>query len=306
MGLLMYLDASLNEMRNFEHLRGKVKSRRLDYDANQNKLSKSKKEKPELEENVKITQQKYEEALQMLENLMVSVEEQEKGTLDPLIAFAEEQEAYYIRCLETSRVFAQILRGDLTANISTKKPEALAKVDQTVAPRHSILQVVQAKYKFDAENDSELSISPGDTIEVLKKVNEGWWLGSCEGRRGLFPSNYVVLLESSATCGNSQDTTRIKSDSAKEDQPSMPIEGDAEDCTSQDRTSNAPVSNQGFSYIPKGTAISFIGRRRQEGAQESLQEADLKVDTVCAGCGCDEYSPNVFKPGCCNNCFHAH
>ncbi|PVU98585.1 hypothetical protein BB559_001446 [Furculomyces boomerangus] len=27
---------------------------------------------------------------------------------------------------------------------------------------------------------------------------------------------------------------------------------------------------------------------------------------ICTSCGCDDYSPNVFKKGSCNNCFHKH
>ena len=53
MGLLINMEALLNETKDFERLRKKLKNRRLDYDANSNKLQKIKKEDPALEKNVK-------------------------------------------------------------------------------------------------------------------------------------------------------------------------------------------------------------------------------------------------------------
>lgn len=43
-----------------------------------------------------------------------------------------------------------------------------------------------------AEED-ELTFFPGDVITNIEKVDEGWWMGQCHGKTGLFPSNYVQL-----------------------------------------------------------------------------------------------------------------
>jgi UV DNA damage repair endonuclease len=47
-----------------------------------------------------------------------------------------------------------------------------------------------------AENDDELSLTVGDTINVLEQDVEdiGWWKGEVNGRTGLFPDNFVELL----------------------------------------------------------------------------------------------------------------
>ncbi|KAK9400335.1 hematopoietic lineage cell-specific protein-like [Crotalus adamanteus] len=45
-----------------------------------------------------------------------------------------------------------------------------------------------------SEGDDEISFDPGDTITSIERVDEGWWRGSCGGRVGLFPANYVKLL----------------------------------------------------------------------------------------------------------------
>lgn len=110
MGLLMNLDAMLNETKDFERLRKKLKNRRLDYDANNNKLQKSKKEDPALEETVKTTKMKYEETLQKLEEMMVAVSKQETELIDPFIGFMEAQINFYTNCLKTSESIIQILK----------------------------------------------------------------------------------------------------------------------------------------------------------------------------------------------------
>jgi hypothetical protein len=58
-------------------LKGKLENRRLDYDAKLNRLQKSKKEKPELDEEMRVAQQKYEETLGELEQLMISLNDRE-------------------------------------------------------------------------------------------------------------------------------------------------------------------------------------------------------------------------------------
>lgn len=42
----------------------------------------------------------------------------------------------------------------------------------------------------------DLSFSPGDIIDVLKENNGDWWEGRCNGKIGLFPSNYVERITS--------------------------------------------------------------------------------------------------------------
>lgn len=39
--------------------------------------------------------------------------------------------------------------------------------------------------------DDEITFDPGDIITDIEEVDEGWWMGTCHGRRGLFPANYV-------------------------------------------------------------------------------------------------------------------
>jgi len=34
----------------------------------------------------------------------------------------------------------------------------------------------------------------GDTVYLLKKIDDSWMSGECNGRTGLFPTNYVKVL----------------------------------------------------------------------------------------------------------------
>lgn len=38
----------------------------------------------------------------------------------------------------------------------------------------------------------ELSLNKAIAVNVLQKKNDGWWLIECDGRRGWFPSNYLI------------------------------------------------------------------------------------------------------------------
>lgn len=71
---IMALHAS---MKDYAALKKKLEMRRLDYDAKLNKLNKSKKEKPGLEEEMKTAQKKYHETLNDVEELMATFAQRE-------------------------------------------------------------------------------------------------------------------------------------------------------------------------------------------------------------------------------------
>ncbi|CAH8527909.1 unnamed protein product [Dicrocoelium dendriticum] len=55
--------------------------------------------------------------------------------------------------------------------------------------------VVVCLYNYTAADDDELSFAKGDQIFHIQQIDEGWWLGmTADGRRGLFPANYVELV----------------------------------------------------------------------------------------------------------------
>ena len=47
-------------------------------------------------------------------------------------------------------------------------------------------------YDYVAETEEELSISIGETLDIVKQQDDGWWYArNAHGRLGLVPSNYL-------------------------------------------------------------------------------------------------------------------
>ncbi|CAH8515026.1 unnamed protein product [Schistosoma turkestanicum] len=55
-------------------------------------------------------------------------------------------------------------------------------------------------YDYTANEEDELSFRYGEQIVEIEQVDEGWWLGrNADNQYGLFPSNYVELLDDDTT-----------------------------------------------------------------------------------------------------------
>ena len=64
----------------------------------------------------------------------------------------------------------------------------------------------KALYDYQTNDASSLSFRRGDIIEVLTRLESGWWDGLLGDERGWFPSNYVTVIsdqEAEASLGAS-------------------------------------------------------------------------------------------------------
>jgi son of sevenless-like protein len=52
----------------------------------------------------------------------------------------------------------------------------------------------RALFDYQTDNDSSLSFRRDDIIEVLTRLESGWWDGLLGQERGWFPSNYVTII----------------------------------------------------------------------------------------------------------------
>ncbi|XP_044032459.1 SH3 domain-containing kinase-binding protein 1 isoform X2 [Siniperca chuatsi] len=52
-------------------------------------------------------------------------------------------------------------------------------------------------FPYEAQNEDELSIKEGEIVNIITKdcADAGWWKGEIGGRQGVFPDNFVKLLE---------------------------------------------------------------------------------------------------------------
>jgi len=53
---------------------------------------------------------------------------------------------------------------------------------------------VRALYDYEADDRTSLSFHEGDIIQVITRLESGWWDGVINGVRGWFPSNYCQII----------------------------------------------------------------------------------------------------------------
>lgn len=70
------------------------------------------------------------------------------------------------------------------------RPENVEEPNQDAGPKY-----VRALYDFTASEAGELSFRAGDVLEVLDSVYRDWWRGELRGTQGIFPVNYVEVIE---------------------------------------------------------------------------------------------------------------
>lgn len=58
-------------------------------------------------------------------------------------------------------------------------------------PKPGHVKVVRASYKYDAQQNDELSFEEGELLYITDMSNKDWWRARCGKRSGLIPSNYV-------------------------------------------------------------------------------------------------------------------
>uniref|UniRef100_A0A182JVX5 SH3 domain-containing protein n=1 Tax=Anopheles christyi TaxID=43041 RepID=A0A182JVX5_9DIPT len=63
-----------------------------------------------------------------------------------------------------------------------------------LSPDNPGIQAI-ALYDYQAAADDEISFDPDDKITHIEMIDEGWWRGWCNNKYGLFPANYVQLLQ---------------------------------------------------------------------------------------------------------------
>ncbi|KAL3432527.1 hypothetical protein BDV09DRAFT_173784 [Aspergillus tetrazonus] len=62
-------------------------------------------------------------------------------------------------------------------------------------------------YDYEKAEDNEVDLREGEYVTEIEMVDKDWWLGSnAQGERGLFPSNYVELLEDGRQSRAESDT----------------------------------------------------------------------------------------------------
>ncbi|RKP26592.1 hypothetical protein SYNPS1DRAFT_13980 [Syncephalis pseudoplumigaleata] len=74
-------------------------------------------------------------------------------------------------------------------------PTAMAPPPPPPVPTRPQDGIAIAQFDFVGQQEGDLSFKTGDHITVTRKTDSqnDWWTGSCNGREGVFPANYVQL-----------------------------------------------------------------------------------------------------------------
>lgn len=99
--------------------------------------------------------------------------------------------------------FVVLRRNDIIVPISSRSE--LENLDGTQDDQHQIIAVVQeystemtklfsatVLYDYISKDENEISLTEKENIVEIYAVDDGWWSGiNSQGRRGLFPANFV-------------------------------------------------------------------------------------------------------------------
>ncbi|XP_010729938.3 SH3 domain-containing protein 21 isoform X2 [Larimichthys crocea] len=61
-------------------------------------------------------------------------------------------------------------------------------------------------YAYNPMNEDELMLEVGETIEIIREIEDGWWMGVKNGKVGAFPSNFVKEIFISSKDGKHNDS----------------------------------------------------------------------------------------------------
>ncbi|KAJ5691634.1 hypothetical protein N7488_012369 [Penicillium malachiteum] len=79
-----------------------------------------------------------------------------------------------------------------------------AAAEATVPEQGGLRAVVQ--YDYEKAEDNEIELREGELVTDIEMVDEDWWLGvNVHGERGLFPGNYVEIVEEGQAAPHAQE-----------------------------------------------------------------------------------------------------
>jgi len=93
--------------------------------------------------------------------------------------------------------------------------------------RASVGEAFKALYMFNGEQPGDLTFKKGDIVYVTKK-DGAWWEGTCNGRTGPFPSNFVVKAEKTDSSWTPPPPPPFHSSHAPVPHPAQPVKCDGE------------------------------------------------------------------------------
>ncbi|XP_043499018.1 endophilin-A isoform X6 [Polistes fuscatus] len=219
------------DLKEVMHHRKKLQGRRLDFDCKRRRQAKAvgkrsgsphfgspAKTAPYADDEIKQAEEKFIESLHLAQLGMFNLLENDIEQVAQLATFSEALLEYHQQCTEILRVLTEkLLEKKEEAAIRPKmefvpKPfadlhvEGLTSSDAMNAsplpsPSKSPARTPMARqpcctalYDFIPENEGELGFKENETITLIQKIDENWYEGSLNGRKGYFPVTYVQVV----------------------------------------------------------------------------------------------------------------
>jgi hypothetical protein len=84
------------------------------------------------------------------------------------------------------------------------------------------------QYDYEKAEDNEIDLVEGEYVTNIEMVDDDWWMGTnSKGESGLFPSNYVELVEDEAGATSHSAPAPAPAPAAQPEPESEPASGGA-------------------------------------------------------------------------------
>uniref|UniRef100_A0A8C5LLF1 SH3 domain containing 19 n=1 Tax=Leptobrachium leishanense TaxID=445787 RepID=A0A8C5LLF1_9ANUR len=104
---------------------------------------------------------------------------------------------------QTDSNYMQCQKGAATGEVKISNLKIITPIKDTVDNRHKELihgtQDIHVPHAlvlhdFIGEHGDDLSLTSGETVYLLEKIENEWYKGKCHGKTGLFPANHVRVV----------------------------------------------------------------------------------------------------------------
>lgn len=162
------LEEGLQQFKEYAILRKRLESRRLDYDAKIGRLQKSKKEKPDLEQEMQASKLKYEDSEYDVIQKMATLQEFEDEHCEALAQFLNVQYDYFNRSLQVLNEVRSNWGQPLSTNARHSNNNRLAALSRT--PSHTEEETLESPPIRRAMGSRSASFSEREEFSTPRRV----------------------------------------------------------------------------------------------------------------------------------------
>eukprot|EP00055_Hartaetosiga_balthica_P018691 m.135160 g.135160 ORF g.135160 m.135160 type:complete len:343 (+) comp9857_c0_seq1:48-1076(+) len=196
-----------NDFKELAKNKKKLEGRRLQFDFKQRKREQGKTSVTDAD--IKLAEEKFQDSKDTTENTMLKIvnnDVEQVGQLSALVEAMLTLSRTQVEALEAvQESLASIVEDADTKPKREARPVSTVQYDDDdeEPPSSDDDEEVEggadekaciAVFDFEAENEGELSFKEGQKIKIIQRLDENWLEGEIDGRSGMFPDNYVEVI----------------------------------------------------------------------------------------------------------------